>query len=204
MMLAHDNPDVRGKVRTFTLSSSPTEDMIMITTKRGPSSFKKALFDLQVGSVIDARDPSGLFTFGPREAGPVLFIAGGIGITPYRSMIRYALDTNLQHRMTLLYAAQTPDDFVFRQELLAWEKNLSHLSVLYTVTKPDSSQSTWTGRVGRIDEPHLKNYIKNNSPALYYISGPGNMVDAMISTLVRIGVASETMLFEKFSGYTED
>jgi ferredoxin-NADP reductase len=204
MMLPIREPDARGNVRTFTLSSSPTEDMIMITTKQGRSSFKRALFGFRKGDGIEVRGPVGSFTFQKDSPGPYVFIAGGIGITPFRSMIKYALDKKLPQRITLLYCARTQEEFVFRKELDEWKDRHPPLSILYTVTHPIPGLPPWDGRIGRIDESWIRDHAKDERATRYYVCGSGGMVDEMTALLTRMKIPSQAMHFEKFSGYISD
>lgn len=202
MMLPIEKPDNRGKVRPFTVSSSPTEDGILtITTKHGPSTFKQALFALPVGAVVDARGPGGIFVLDETWAGQHVFLAGGIGITPFRGMLKYVVDKKLNLPITLLYSNKVPEEIVFFEELNTLSKLSPHIHVFHTITKPESSSKPWQGRVGRIDEAFIREQVKDISSSRFYIAGPLVMVEAMMSMVSGLGVSSEHIRFEKFPGY---
>lgn len=202
VMLVHDNPDIRGKVRTFTLSSSPTEEGIyQITTKLGPSSFKQALFSLPIGSNLEARAPSGSIILDEADTRLRVMIAGGIGITPFRSMIKYAADKNLSLPITLLYSNKIPEEIVFRKELEEIGQSHPSIKILFTVTRPEEGKEQWSGRVGRVDEEMVRQFAPDPANTLFYIAGPSVMVEAMLELLQNMAVPKENILFEKFSGY---
>jgi len=112
-------PDPRGSTRHFTLSSSPTEPpLLRITTRlREQSGFKKSLDDLEIGQETEGEGPNGTFVLDESEKGSHIFLAGGIGITPFRSMVKYCLDKNTGSKITLIYSCSMPEEIVFRQEL---------------------------------------------------------------------------------------
>lgn len=206
MMLPIEHPDERGKVRTLTLSSSPTEDYLSFTTKRGPSSFKQSLFGLRLGASFQVRGPSGGMVLDEIDlpAGrqvPRVMIAGGIGITPFRSMIKYAFDKNLTIPITLLYSNKTQEDIVFRKELDDIARQNHSIRVIYTITQPEESREQWSGRVGRIDEALIRESVADIYGSIFYIAGPDSMVTAVLELLHIIGVPKENILFEKFAGY---
>ncbi len=197
LMLPLENPDLRGTVRTLTLSSSPTEvGFVTITTKRGPSSFKQALFSLPVGSVVEARAVRGSMVLDETTLHPHIMLAGGIGITPFRSMIKYALDKHLSVPITLLYSNKTPEEIVFRKELDTIAQAMPTIKVIYTITQ---SKDGLPGR--RIDEAMIKEYCSDIPNAIFYTAGPMGLVEAMITLFTGMGVPPEHVKFEKFSGY---
>lgn len=197
--LPHENPDNRGTIRSFSLSSSPTEDYLSITTNRGESSFKKKLFSLSVGDTIEARGPGGGFIFREGDPGHHLMIAGGIGITPFRSMLTYFSDHKLSLPITLLYSNRTPEEIIFRDYLEKLEGSIS-LDVVHTITRPQDLNESWNGRVGRIDEMFIREYSKGGDR--YYVCGPLPFVEAMLALLGQMGITSDRVHFEKFTGYT--
>lgn len=201
MLLSIDHPDERGRVRPFSLSSSPTEKLLSITTKRGPSSFKQKLFTLPVGSVVDIAGPAGKFVLLEKDKRLHVMIAGGIGITPFRSMIKYACDTQLELPMVLLYSNKVPEEIVFRKELEEIGQTVPNIKIIETITKPDESGEKWTGRVGRIDSALIKQFVPHPEDANFYTAGPGAMVEAMILLLNNMGISIDLIHSEQFAGY---
>lgn len=200
MMLPHEHPDERGMVRTFTISSSPTESFYSITTRRGPSSFKKALFSLANGSTVDIRHPHGRLGLDETNLGPRLMIAGGIGITPFRSIIKYTFDKKVPIPLTLLYSNKSSESIVFGKELDEIAGQQAHFKLTHTITRPQESKETWKGRMGRIDESLVKEHV-GDPATMVYIAGPSAFVEGMATIVQALNVPPERMLFEKFSGY---
>lgn len=182
--------DPLGNSRAFTISSSPTEDFLMMTTKYGISQFKKALEKLNLGDTIIISHPAGTFTLD--ETSPAIFIAGGIGITPFRSMVKYALDHKLNTPITLLYS-NSNKDFVFKQELELWVRKMENLKVIYH----DSSQN---GRLNK--ENFLRLYpIPYTLYPIFYLAGAPKMVDDFAKKLLDLGVDSTNIRYDRFDGY---
>lgn len=194
--------DPRGKRRPFTISSSPTEKgFVTVTTRIGPSPFKQTLSSLEAGTKISAKAPFGNFVLPPDTSKPVVMLAGGIGITPFRSMIKFACDTKLPLSITLLYSNRTPDDIPFKTEcdILC---NLNHyFKPIYTITEAESSAAKWNGLVGFIDEKMIRENVSDLENSIFYVCGPPVMVEAMQETLKRMEIPDERIRIEKFSGY---
>jgi len=216
-------PDYRGPTRDFTLSSSPTEgNLLRFTTRiRDESEFKQTLIRLKIGSFIEAEGPNGTFIVDEKEPGPHVFIAGGIGITPFRSMIKYQIDKRslflrnkyLSAKIILLYSNTTPDLIAFEKELNSWTKNNQNIKLVMTITQPDESKSKWNGLTGRIDEQLIKSLITlrakgssepeatHNPPSTYWLAGPPAMVSAMEDLLQKLKIHPNKIRTDKFTGY---
>jgi len=213
-------PDSKGPTRHFTLSSSPTEGKLLkLTTKiRKESGFKQTLDALPIGSQVEGEGPSGTFIIDEHEAGPHIFIAGGIGITPFRSAIKYAIDKNTASSIHLLYSNSIPEEIAFRDELSKWDQNFDNIKVDFTITKPDNIKSSWNGLTGRIDQNMLNKVIGNWKSldftrdgeqveplhigySKFWLCGPPPMVDAMEKLLGSMKITSDRVRSEKFTGY---
>lgn len=198
-------PDPRGATRHFTLSSSPTEGpLISLTTRiREESGYKKTLDELAIGSFVEGEGPNGEFIVDESEKGPHIFLAGGIGITPFRSMLKYAIDKNLDIPMHLIYSNSHPEEIAFRDELEEWSKKFPNFKLDMTITKPQESKEKWTGTVGRIDENMLKKLITNDQLLIanYWLCGPPAMVDGLEQVLGKLGLSVGRVRSEKFTGY---
>lgn len=194
--------DPRGKRRPFTISSSPTEkEFVTITTRPGPSPFKQALNSLEKGSKVTSKAPFGNFSLPNETLKPVVLLAGGIGITPFRSMIKFACDTKFSLPITLLYSNRTPDDIPFKIEF----DNLCHLNhyfkPIYTITEPKNSTVKWRGPLGFIDEKMIRENAPDLENPIFYVCGPPGMVEAMLEHLKKMAIPDDRVRFEKFSGY---
>jgi ferredoxin-NADP reductase len=197
--------DVEGNqdVRPFSISSSPAHGgWIEITKKIGDSRYSQNLNSLKEGDAVKIKGPSGRFILEEKEK-IVVMLAGGIGVTPFRSMLYYATDKNLPTRFVLFYSNKTPDDIAFREEFEDLADKNKNIRIVYTVTRPEESNQKWTGPTGRIDEKMIRNNtdIHTLNTALFYVAGPPSMVDAMVSTLKGMGVPHERIRVERFFGY---
>lgn len=180
--------DPLGNSRAFTISSSPTEDFLMITTKYGISQFKKALEKLNLGDTIITSHPAGTFTLD--EKTPAIFIAGGIGITPFRSIIKYASDKKLSTEITLIYS-NSDDNFLFKKELGEWQKKLPNLKIIY-------HQTSHLGRFGR---PQLATIVSSDGDNIFYLAGAPKMVDDFGKILLELKVDETNIRYDRFDGY---
>lgn len=176
--------DPNGDTRAFTISSSPTEDFLMITPKKGISPFKKFIEHLKSGDTIESSHPAGTFTLD--ESSPAVFIAGGIGITPFRSIIKYCLDQQISTPMTLIYS-NSDTNFLFKKELEIWKQKLSNLTIIYY-------NSTLSGRLN-----HQSLIINHES--IYYLAGSHSFVNNMAEILIKDGVDETNLRYDRFDGY---
>lgn len=193
--------DPWGPTRSFSLSSSPTENgFIAVTAKMTGSPYKEGLRGLRPGDEVVVVGPIGDLLYD--RARPAVFLAGGIGITPFRGMLRYARDTGSSSPVRLLYSARVPEEFAFRRELEELVGPPSPFRVHYTVTRPNESKEPWSGRVGRIDAAWVRECSHGLNRPKYYVAGTPSMVEELLGVL-RDGIgASETDLeYEFFRGF---
>ena len=196
-------PDPRGATRHFTLSSSPTEGNLLRNTTRirEESGYKKTLDELEIGTLIEGEGPNGTFILDEAEPGPHVFLAGGIGITPFRSMIKYAADKNLNTQIHLIYSNSIPEEIAFRAEFDGLAKSWPNLKLDMTVTKPEESKEPWKGLTGRIDENVIQKLVPDINNNIFWVCGPPAMVEAMEQTLGKLNLSSGKVRSEKFTGY---
>jgi ferredoxin-NADP reductase len=189
--LPHEAPDRRKDKRYFTISAAPFESVIKITTriaKKEGSSFKKALFGLRRGHSIYARGPSGNFVLKNPQR-PAVFIAGGIGITPFRSMLLDLVHHQVPFDICLLYAIGDTKDIVFQKELESMaEENLGLR--FYYVVHPK-----------RIDEETIERYVPDYLRRVFYVSGPEPMVEEFEKMLEKMGILRRNIKRDYFPGY---
>ncbi len=188
--LNHKNPDVRGKMRFFTISSAPFEDHIAITTKideKAPSSFKNALNKMKPGEKILAKGPDGNFILEDLFA-EYVFIAGGIGITPFKSIILALANDKSPVKITLLYANKNKD-VLFKNEFDEIAKSNPNFKINYFISQE------------HVNESSIKKLIPDIKKPLYYISGPNNMVEDLLDLLKGLGVEEKKIKLDYFHGY---
>lgn len=196
LILPHDNPDKRGVKHWFTLSSSPSEDLLSITTKRtleNGSSFKETLFNLKPGDSVMMSQPMGDFVLPKDVSVPLVFIAGGIGVTPMRSMIKWLKDTEEHRTIHLIYAANSIEEVAFRE--LFNDYGLPTDIVLSKAPK------SWDGQTGRLDAAKILELAPNVDNKLYFISGPEPMVEGIGKGLAEQGVDKRRIVGDYFPNY---
>jgi ferredoxin-NADP reductase/Na+-translocating ferredoxin:NAD+ oxidoreductase RnfD subunit len=199
--LKHKNPDARGNRRYFTLASSPTENEIRLGVKfyEKPSSFKAHLMSLPYGEKIVASSRAGDFTLPSNSQQGLVFIAGGIGITPFRSMIQYLLDKKERRPITLLYSNMKVSDIAYKDVFDRAEKELGIKTVYTIVSAGEQIESGM--RTGLIDMKFIKEEVPDFMNKIFYISGPHGMVDAFKKTLKTMGIPKRNIKIDFFPGF---
>jgi ferredoxin-NADP reductase len=199
-------PDPDSKMHTFSIASAPSDPHLMVATRMRPSVFKKALGALGPGAALKIDGPFG--SFGPRSdpggaasAHPAVFLAGGIGITPFRSILRHAAQSRSPARMFLFYANRAPEEAPFLDELMQMERANPNFTLVATMTQPRASGRPWAGLTGRVTAELLRRFIPDPAEPVYYSAGPAGMVTAMRAMLEGLGVEAERIVTEEFSGY---
>ena len=199
--LPHDQPDDRGSRRYFTLASSPTEDNLRLGVKfyANGSSFKEAMWSMDGGTPIAAGQLGGDFTLPKDPTRKLVFIAGGIGITPFRSMLKYLVDTNDKRPVTLLYSERDPADLAYHDVLREARQQLG-AKIIYSITGKDVQPFT-NMRRGKITPQMIANEVPDYEQCLFYISGSHNMVSAIENGLYSMGVQHHNIKTDFFPGY---
>jgi ferredoxin-NADP reductase len=200
--LGHAHPDDRGNRRYFTLASSPTEQTVRLGIRftTPPSSFKKTLFTMDTGGRIIAGQRSGDFVLPDDPKQKLVFIAGGIGITPYRSIIKYLTDTKQFRNIVLIYSNKTIQEIAYRDVFDRAQKEIG-MKTLYTLTDRQLVPPGWGGRVGRIDGSVIATEIPDYQERLFYVSGPSSLVDGFRQTLLSLGVHKNRIKTDFFPGF---
>lgn len=200
--LAHTPFDSRGNRRYFTIASSPTEEDITLGVRliSGGSSFKHALSHLSKNACITAGQLAGDFTLPKEKNKKLVFIAGGIGITPFRSIIQYLLDEKEKRDIILLYSAKTINDFAYK-ELFDVAAQKLHIKVVYTITDQENIPSNWKGYFGRITADLISKEIPDFHERFFYLSGPNSMVESYEELLKKIGVHRNHIKKDYFPGF---
>jgi ferredoxin-NADP reductase len=193
--------DDEGGVRNFSIASAPGEPDLMIATRMRDTAFKRVLKTMPLGTEVRIAGPFGSLTLPHNAARPAVFLAGGIGITPFRSMLRQAAEQKLPHHLFLFYSNRRPEDAAFLEELEELEKENSNYKFIGTMTELPRSNRVWRGETGYINQEMLAKYIGDLAAPIYYIAGPPDLVAAMEQTLSDAGVNSDDVRAEEFAGY---
>ncbi len=199
MYLPDKTVDNRGPKRWFTLSSSPTEKLISITTKftvdQG-SDFKNHLHSLKIGDSVEISEAMGDFVLPKDKSIPLIFVAGGIGVTPYHSMVRWLTDVGEKRDIKMLVAANTESDILFKDLFTDYAK-----SFVEVISFPSES---WQGETGRLSGQKIIDLVGPIKNHLIYLSGPEQMVEALETNLVANGVKKDQLVGDFFPGYPAD
>lgn len=193
--------DAEGNTRSYSICAAPQEEMLAVATRMRDTAFKRTLAALPLGTEVSVEGPLGSFMLHENAARPAVCIAGGIGITPFRSMLLDATARKVAHQLILLYANRRPEDAAFLDELHALKEKNSNFTFVPTMSNMEHSAKEWQGERGHIDEAMLERYVPRTGAPIYYLAGPQGMVTAMRQVLTRIGVSADDIRFEEFSGY---
>lgn len=193
--------DSEGDIRGFTLTSAPYEPQLMATTRLRDTAFKRVLRDLPIGTELLLDAPYGSFTLHHNAARPAVFLAGGIGITPVRSIALQAAHEGTGPHITAFSANRRPEDAAFLDELHRLDETDPNFTFVPTMTRPETSRIAWAGETGHVDQAMLSRYIDDLTAPIYYLSGPAAMVRSMRKVLNGAGVDDDDIRTEEFAGY---
>lgn len=193
--------DAEGNTRGFSIASAPDEDFLMVTTRLRDNAFKRTLRAVPLGTKVRVEGPFGNLVLHNNTSKPAVMLAGGIGITPFRSIVVNAAKHKLPHRIFLFYSNRRPEDAPFLDELEALQRENSSFKLIATMSQMGKSQKTWNGETGHISEEMLTKYLKGVDNAIYYIAGPAAMVGGLHRVLNSHGVDDDDIRIEEFAGY---
>ncbi len=193
--------DQEGNIRTFSIASAPFETALMFATRIRGSAFKRILKSLPIGSEISLAGPMGSFTLHNNPKKPGIFLAGGIGITPFLSIILQAVKDKLPHQLCLFYSNRRPEDAPFVGLLREAEEANPNFQFIPTMTDMAKSRREWNGETGLIDRNMLTRHLPSLRGPIYYTAGPPAMVDAMRKMLIEAGADEDDIRSEEFGGY---
>lgn len=191
--------DAEGDTRGFSIITAPFEEYIGAATRMRDTAFKRVLKDLPLGAEVKLDAPYGDFTLHKTEATPAVFLIGGIGVTPVRSMISQATHDKTTHKITLIHSSKTPGDLPFMadfERLVRENPNFTYIPV-----SSDSAPDGWQGERRRVDEEMIRKHVSDLTMPIYYLSGPEGMVKAMRQLLVSLNVNEDNIKTEEFAGY---
>lgn len=191
--------DAKGPSRVLTIASAPHEPELTVMTRLRDSAFKQELNILPVGGQVRIVGPNGQMTLHEDPARPAVFIAGGIGITPFLAIASDAAHAGLRHKITLFYSNHQPSDAARLNVLQSYERTNPNFRLVATMTKPQDK--TWTGETGPIDQEMLSRHLSDLTAPIYYVAGSTAMVEAMRDMLTKIGIAKHDIRSDEFYGY---
>lgn len=193
--------DGEGDRRTFTIASAPHESGLMIATRMRDTAFKRVLKAAPIGTTVKLDGPDGVMVLHDDATRPAVFLAGGIGITPFLSIARHAAHHRLPHRLYLFYSNRRPEDAAFLEELQQMERSNPNYRLIATMVEPDKSSQSWAGETGFVRRDMLQRHLPDLKRPIYYCAGPPAMTMAMQAMLEDAGVPGDAMRSEEFYGY---
>jgi ferredoxin-NADP reductase len=193
--------DAEGNIRGFSLASAPYEDFLMFATRMRDTAFKRVLKTMEPGTELTLDGPYGSFTLHNNASTPAVFLTGGIGVTPVRSIVHQAAHEKFPHKIFLFYSNNRPEDGAFLDELTEARKANPNYTFIGTMTQMEKSGRAWHGETGYITQAMLLKYIGDLALPIYYVAGPQSMVHAMREILNGAGVNDDNIRTEEFTGY---
>ena len=198
--------DAEGNSRAFSIASAPHEERLVFTTRLRDTAFKRVLQKAPIGTVARVEGPFGDLTLHNNVSRPAVLMAGGIGITPFRSIIRRAVSEKLPHRLFLFYANRKPEDAAFLDELNGIAKD-ANFTFIPTMTAVSRLKRVWGGETGHFSPELLTRHLNRSAAGatagtpVYYVAGPPTMVKAVRAMLNDAGIDDDDIRTEEFAGY---
>lgn len=192
--------DAEGNTRSFSIASAPFETDLTVATRMRDTAFKRVLKAMPPGREVSIAGPFGSFTL-RRNSRPAVLLAGGIGVTPFRSILLQAARDRPSRRLLLFFSNRRPEDAPFLEELLGLEGRAGGLRVIGTMTDMEKSQQPWQGEIGYINREMLARYVEDLATPIYYSAGPPGLVAAMRKMLNEAGISEDDLVVEEFDGY---
>jgi ferredoxin-NADP reductase len=191
--------DEKGLRRHITVVTSPNETGVLgFATRMRDSAFKRTLRELPVGSEVEVEPPKGKFSLPEDPSRPLVFIAGGIGITVFRSMLRYIREERLPYRVTLIYSNRDRESTAFLDELRELEQALPDFRLILTMTQDPG----WEGETRKVDGQFVEEYLAEDlNHYTFLVAGPPAMAEGVQKALQEAGVQDENLIAERYSGY---
>jgi ferredoxin-NADP reductase len=196
-----------GNKRAFSVASSPQEPILMVATRMRDTAFTRVLKGTPVGSEVKIEGPFGDLVLHNNSTRPAVLLAGGIGITLFRSIVMHAAKEKLPHRIILFYSNRKPEDAAFLEDLQSLEQQNANYRMIPTMTQMGNSRRDWKGETDYINREMLDRYLRGmaspdtTGAPLYYIDGPPQTVHGVQAMLASTGVDTDDIRIEEFAGY---
>jgi len=193
--------DAGGSTRSLSIASAPHEKDLMVAMRMRDTGFKRVASTLPIGAPFLIEGPYGNLILHRDIARPAVFLAGGIGITPFRSMIWHATEVGSAHRIFLFYSIRRLEEAAFLKELREIQELNPGFKFIPTITHPGEIPHRWRGELGHITQPGLTKWLPDFQVPIFYIAGPPGMVTGMRQILGEVGVSDDDIRAEEFAGY---
>ena len=190
--------DEKGLRRHISVATSPTErGVVGLATRLRDSAFKQTLAELAVGDEVQVEEPKGSFLLPEDTSAEYVFVAGGIGITVFRSMLRFIADEGLPYRVTLVYSNRDRESAAFLDELEELERRIDGLRLILTMT----DEPGWEGETRHLDADVIGELVGGLEGKTFLVAGPPEMAESVADSLLGAGLPEDSVLADKFSGY---
>ena len=191
--------DERGLRRHITVVTSPNEKGVLgLATRLRDTAFKNTLREVSVGAEVEVEPPKGKFVLPEDTSRPLVFIAGGIGITVFRSMLLYIREEGLPYRVTLIYSNRDRESTAFLEELEELDRELPNFRLILTMT----DDPEWSGETRRVDATFCKEHVEGDlNQYTFMVAGPPAMAEGVQAELAEAGVDEANVTADSFSGY---
>jgi ferredoxin-NADP reductase len=194
--------DAKGNRRIFSIASPPQEvERLQITTRMSGSAFKRSIAEMTLGTPVELMGPAGSFTLHQGSSMPAVFIASGISIAPFRSMIHDVFSRRLPYQITLIYSNRNPEGAPFHDEFLRIAEADTKFKYIPRTTHADKSRQPWVRLRRYVDVGFLREHIGDITTPMFYIAGPPGMVAGIAKAVIEAGTVSARIRCEKFEGY---
>jgi ferredoxin-NADP reductase len=193
--------DAEGDKRGFSIASAPEEATLMVASRMRDTAFKRSLQAVPLGTSVTIEGPFGSLNLHNNAARTAVILAGGIGITPFRSILVAAAKRKLPQQIFVFSSNRRPEDAPFLDELIALQGENPRYKLIATMTEMAKSHRSWNGETGMIDQALLARHLKDAASPIYYIAGPPAMVKGLHMMLNGAGVDDDDIRTEEFAGY---
>jgi ferredoxin-NADP reductase len=200
-LLDPSETDAEGNVRSFSIASAPHEETLMVAMRMRDTAFKRVLRTMPFGTAVKIEGPSGDLILQNDFTRTAVFLAGGIGITPFRSIVHWAAKEKLPNRVVLFYSNRRPEDAPFLAELQSLETNNPKYTLIASMTEMEKSHRPWDGETGFINQEMVGRHLKGAASPIYYVAGPPAMVKGLHTMLSKAGMNDDDIRAEEFAGY---
>jgi ferredoxin-NADP reductase len=205
MLVSLSNPpytDAKGNRRTFSIASPPQEtNHLEIAVRMTGSALKRSLAEMELGTPLELLGPSGSFVLPKESPVPTVFIAGGVGITPFRSMVLDLVSAGMPQQTTLIYSNRSPRAAAFHEEFLRIADTNPDFKYLPTMTQAEKSPQPWEGERRHVDAQFLLDHFGNLASLRFFVAGPPRLVAGVGQALISAGSDPALVHSEEFEGY---
>ena len=199
--------DEVGDTRSFSICSAPDDEDLAIVTRLRDSAFKRTLQSMALGSGVQAEGPYGDFSLHHDPNRPSVLLAGGIGVTPFRSMVRQHARRGSTRQILLFHSNRRPEDAAYLGEFREVARDNPNFTFVPTMSRPETSRLPWEGEIGRIEYDLITKHLREGAfedaaaPPMFYIAGPPRMVADLRQMLSDSGIGDDDIRIEEFTGY---